>query len=54
MITVERKVHFARGARSRKSAHGSEKVTSGGRVPRVSRLMALAIHLDPPRKEPSS
>lgn len=58
MITVERKVNFSRARRGRKQIHGGrdrskpmQKVaeapaTSKGRVPRVSRLMALAIRFD--------
>ena len=48
MITVERKVRFgqARG-RWKKVQEGSANcVTSTGRVPRVARLMALAIRFD--------
>ena len=48
MITVERKVRFGQARGRRKSAHagsgGAE--TSTGRVPRVARLMALAIRFD--------
>jgi hypothetical protein len=58
MITVERKVDFSRARRGRKQIHGgrdrSKQMQKGadapaistGRVPRVSRLMALAIRLD--------
>ncbi|TWT30129.1 hypothetical protein [Blastopirellula retiformator] len=43
MITVQRKVEFQTARRSRKV---QEENASVGRVPRVSRLMALAIRLD--------
>lgn len=48
MITIERKVHFKRGRRSRKELRVGEASPSPppGRVPRVSRLMALAIKFD--------
>jgi hypothetical protein len=48
MITVERDVHFQVGRRSRKEVRKGSKVTVEpvARVPRISRLMALAIHLD--------
>ena len=48
MITIERKVHFKRGRRSRKELREGESpsVPPPGRVPRVSRLMALAIKFD--------
>lgn len=46
MIIIERKVHFTRGGRRRKAGRDGEAKSSAGRVPRVSRLMALAIHLD--------
>ncbi len=58
MITVERKVDFSRARRGRKQIHsgrdrakqmqkGAEApAISTGRVPRVSRLMALAIRFD--------
>ena len=48
MITIERKVHFHTGRRSRKELREGEATPSAptGRVPRVSRLMALAIRLD--------
>ena len=48
MITIERKVHFQRGRRSRKELREGEATPSTpvGRVPRVSRLMALAIRFD--------
>lgn len=49
MITVKRKLNLSR------EAHGRRRVTTAppqpvgvkpGRIPRISRLMALAIHLD--------
>jgi hypothetical protein len=47
MITIERKVHFRHGRRSRKELRdGEAKATTTGRVPRVSRIMALAIRFD--------
>lgn len=48
MITIERKVHFGHGRRARKELrHGvAAPVPPVGRVPRVSRLMALAIRFD--------
>ena len=48
MITVERKVRFgqARGRRKKVQEGSGNCVTSTGRVPRVARLMALAIRFD--------
>lgn len=48
MITIERKVHFQQGRHTRKELREGEAAPSApvGRVPRVSRLMALAIRLD--------
>ena len=48
MITIERKVHFQPGRRTRKELREGEATPSApaGRVPRVSRLMALAIRFD--------
>ena len=48
MITIKRKVHFRSGRRSRKELRDGETPPSvpHGRVPRVSRLMALAIRFD--------
>ena len=48
MIRIERKVHFGQGRRTRKELREGEATpsTPAGRVPRVSRLMALAIRLD--------
>ena len=48
-ITVERQVHFERGRRSRKELRAGERPPPAplqGRVPRVSRLLALAIHFE--------
>ncbi len=49
MITVKRKVHFARRDRGRKTivaAPRPAEQTEPGRIPRISRLMALAIRMD--------
>jgi hypothetical protein len=47
MITIERKVHFGHGRRARKELRdGQAKVVTTGRVPRVSRIMALAIRFE--------
>lgn len=48
MITIERKVHFGQGRRTRKELREGEATSSApaGRIPRVSRLMALAIRFD--------
>jgi hypothetical protein len=48
MIRIERKVHFQQGRRTRKELREGEAAPSAAtsRVPRVSRLMALAIRLD--------
>ena len=47
-ITIQSKVHFRRGRRSKKELHtGAEKApATDGAVPRVSRLMALAIRFN--------
>ena len=47
-FTIDRRFHVHLGRRSRKELRrGKAKATSPpGRVPRVSRLMALAIHFD--------
>ena len=43
-LTVVSKVHFKSAARGRKQMAAGEKVVvPEGRVPRISRLMALAI-----------
>ena len=48
MITIERKFHFQNGQHTRKELCEGESSPEMpvGRVPRVSRLMALAIRLD--------
>jgi hypothetical protein len=47
MITIERKVHFGHGPRARKELRdGEAKAVATGRVPRVARIMALAIRFD--------
>ncbi len=49
MITVKRKVHFVRRDRGRKTIADQPRPTEQaepGRIPRISRLMALAIHFD--------
>ena len=46
-MTVQYKVHFHSGRRSRMELRGGKKKpVSPGRVPRISRLMALAIRFD--------
>ena len=47
-MTIKRKIHFRTGPRSeRQLKEGPEPEKSpSGRVPRISRLMALAIHFD--------
>lgn len=47
-MTVECDVHFHRPKRSRKELHAGQGPTTApaGRVPRVARLMALALRLD--------
>lgn len=49
MITVKRKVHFVRRNHGRKTIADSPRPTEqaeAGRIPRISRLMALAIRFD--------
>ena len=48
MITIEHKVHFGNGRRSRKELRQGDPPPEAphGRVPRVTKLMALAIRLD--------
>ncbi len=48
MITIERKVHFGQGRRTRKELREGEATSPApaGRIPRISRLMALAIRFD--------
>ena len=46
-LTITRQVHFARGRRSRKEIRqGAPVVVPTGRVPRISRLMALALKFE--------
>jgi len=47
-ITIQSKVHFRRGRRSKKElCHGSEKSpTTAGAISRVARLIALAIRFN--------
>lgn len=47
-ITIETKVHFRSGVRSKKELRTGEQrpPLPAGRVPRISRLMALAIRFD--------
>ena len=48
-LRTEHQVHFARGRQSRKvlqSGPRPSEETSTGRIPRISRLMALAIRFD--------
>jgi len=47
-ITIQSKVHFRRGRRSKKELRDGPEKTSApaGAVPRVARLMALAIRFD--------
>lgn len=47
MITTNHEIHFEKSRRSRKVEAGiAEAPVPGGRVPRVSRIMALAIRFD--------
>jgi hypothetical protein len=48
MITIERDVHFGQGRRTRKELREGDALSPAatGRIPRVSRLMALAIRFD--------
>ena len=48
-LTIERQVHFTRGRHTRKVIEPgppTESSTPEGRIPRISRLMALAIRFD--------
>jgi len=46
-VTIQSKVHFHTGRRSRKQLrHGERPDRAADAVPRVARLMALAIHMD--------
>lgn len=47
MTTIQRKVYFQQGRRGRRELReGASAPQTAGRVPRVSRLMALAIRFD--------
>ena len=47
MIQTQHKIHFNSGRRSRKElATGAARSVSKGRLPRVTKLMALAIRLE--------
>lgn len=46
MTTVTRQIHFAVKSRRKKALPGPAPVESAGRIPRVSKLMALAIRFD--------
>ena len=48
MITIERKVHFGQGRRTRKELREgqAEPSVADSRVPRVTKIMALAIRFD--------
>ena len=47
MISVKRKIGFGGGRRAQRAATERERCTPRpGRIPRVTRLMALAIHFD--------
>jgi len=47
-LTITKPIHFRRGGRSQKVIEEgvAKNVPELGRVPRISRLMALAIHMD--------
>ncbi len=47
-LTIQTKVHFRSGTRSKKELRTGEKRsrTPAGRTPRISRLMALAIRIE--------
>ena len=46
-MIIEKKIHFRRGTRSRKEIKaGVPKAVPKGRIPRISKLMALAIMFD--------
>lgn len=49
-VTIRQKVHFRTGPKGRKKMRTGAKPASpkavSGRIPRISRLMALAIHYD--------
>ena len=56
MITIQRKVHFQSGRHTRKELREGDTPPSSaaGRVPRISRLMVLAIRLDQLIRDASS
>lgn len=47
-LTITKQVHFGRARRGRKQVRegAAETVPNPDRIPRVTRLMALAIHMD--------
>ena len=45
-VTVEQQVHFVRGAKGRKHLKSGGQNEMPQRIPRIARLMALAIHFD--------
>ncbi len=46
-LTIERQVHFVRGRRARRAiGEGERRAVPEGRIPRISRLMALAIRFE--------
>lgn len=45
-VTVEQQVHFVKGTKGRKHLKSGGQVERPQRVPRIARLMALAIHFD--------
>jgi hypothetical protein len=46
MTTIEKQIHFRRGRKSEKNVEAGPKPSPPKRVPRIARLMALAIHFD--------
>ena len=50
-IKIESKVHFGRGRRNKKQLRTGEKPQPvPGRIPRIAKLMALAIRFEQPAK----
>lgn len=45
-VTVEQKVHFVKGTKGRKHLKSGGQTETPKRIPRIARLMALAIHFD--------
>lgn len=47
-LTITKQIHFGRARRGRKQVRGGAATTvpNPGRIPRVARLMALAIHME--------